>query len=114
MLSVTKTVAATLAMALSVAANSGDFTYFNPGLGACGHNNGNGDYVVAVGHGLYDREHPCGRRIRAHYGGRSVDVTVVDRCGGCGDSALDLSPAAFTALVGSLGPGRVHGNWEWI
>ncbi|KAJ6789128.1 hypothetical protein PWT90_01520 [Aphanocladium album] len=112
MFSVTKTAAAALAVA--VTAIAGDITYFNPGLGACGQYNGDNDMIVAVGHGMYDREHPCGRRIRAHYGGRSVDVTVVDRCGGCGDGDLDLSPNAFSQLVGSLGPGRVQGSWEWI
>ncbi|KJK82579.1 hypothetical protein H634G_02185 [Metarhizium anisopliae BRIP 53293] len=70
--------------------------------------------VAAVGHDLFDRERPCGRMIRAHYGGNSAEVKVVDRCSGCNDDSLDLSPAAFEQLVGSLGPGRVQGTWEFI
>ncbi|OAA35425.1 Rare lipoprotein A (RlpA)-like protein [Metarhizium rileyi] len=129
MYAVNKIVAAVLALALAATAapvaegehmnqlsarTNGDFTYYNTGLGACGQNNNDGEMVAAVGHSLYDRTHPCGRRIRVHYRGRSVVVRVVDRCGGCSDNSLDLSPAAFVQVVGSLGPGRVQGSWEFI
>ncbi|KID74371.1 Rare lipoprotein A (RlpA)-like protein, partial [Metarhizium brunneum ARSEF 3297] len=96
------------------ARNAGDFTYYYTGLGACGETNNDSQMVAAVGHDLFDRSRPCGRMIRAHYGGNSADVKVVDRCGGCNDDSLDLSPAAFQQLVGSLGPGRVQGTWEFI
>lgn len=129
MYSVTKTLAAVLALTLIATAapaaeaenmnelaarTTGDFTYYNTGLGACGHNNNDNELVAAVGHGLYDRTHPCGRNIRVHYKGKSAVVKVVDRCGGCNDNSLDLSPAAFKKIVGSLGPGRVQGTWEFI
>ncbi|EFY88135.1 hypothetical protein J3459_012160 [Metarhizium acridum] len=129
MYSITKAVAAVLALTLTAAAapaaegehmnqlaarTNGDFTYYNTGLGACGNTNNDDEMVAAVGHGLYDRSHPCGRKIRIHYRGKSAEVRVVDRCGGCNDNSLDLSPAAFKRIVGSLGPGRVQGNWEFI
>ncbi|KAM3513918.1 hypothetical protein MY11210_002455 [Beauveria gryllotalpidicola] len=112
MLSVTKAVTAALVLASTIAA--GSFTYYYPGLGACGKHNGENDYVVAVSARIFDRERPCGRRVRAYYKGRAVDATVVDRCAGCAENDLDFSPAAFKALVGSLGPGRVWGNWKWM
>ncbi|KAK5996717.1 hypothetical protein PT974_02057 [Cladobotryum mycophilum] len=93
----------------------GSMSYFYPGLGACGQWSGNNDYIVAVGAGLFDRERPCGRRLRV-YGpnGRSADVTVVDRCVGCGENDLDLSPAGFQAAIGSLDIGRTNASWDWI
>jgi hypothetical protein len=92
---------------------TGDFTYYNTGLGACGWVNYDSDLVAAVGHGLFDRERPCGRTARIHYNSKSLVVNIVDRCGGCADTALDLSPTAFRKLVGTLGPGRVQGTWEF-
>ncbi|AEO59689.1 hypothetical protein MYCTH_2119829 [Thermothelomyces thermophilus ATCC 42464] len=101
---------------------SGRFTYYNPGLGACGHSNGDGDLVVALSHADFDPSTPngnpnnnplCGRRLRASYAGRSVDVTVVDRCVACNSGDLDLSPAAFQALA-DLSVGVIGGTWNWI
>ncbi|KHO00434.1 Rare lipoprotein A (RlpA)-like protein [Metarhizium album ARSEF 1941] len=126
---VTKAVSAVVALALAATAapaaegehmnhlaarTTGDFTYYYTGLGACGWTNYDGEMVAAVGHGLYDRTRPCGRWIRIHYGGRSAEVKVVDRCEACNDDALDLSPTAFKQVVGDLGPGRVQGGWEFI
>ncbi|EJD35250.1 hypothetical protein AURDEDRAFT_175674 [Auricularia subglabra TFB-10046 SS5] len=106
---------------------SGDGTYFDTsvGLGACGVQNNNNQYIAAVSHALFDsfpgygggnpNNNPiCGRSATAHYGGRSITFTIEDRCAGCaGYGDVDFTPAAFTALVGSLGPGRVHGvTWS--
>lgn len=89
-----------------VARASGDITWFHPGLGACGKTNGDNDLIVAVSAGLYDSQKPCGRRMRVKGPKGSVDVTVVDRCGGCAYNDVDLSPAAFKKAVGNLGLGR--------
>jgi expansin (peptidoglycan-binding protein) len=44
--------------------------------------------------------------------GKSVTVTVVDRCAGCAGTAdLDLSPTAFSQLANES-VGRLH-NAEW-
>lgn len=102
------------AVELSSRGQSGSVTYFNPGLGACGQYNGDGDYIVAVSAALFDQQHPCGRRIRVYGSSGSVDVTVVDRCTGCSYNDLDLSPAAFQGSIGDLGIGRRNANWDWI
>ncbi|RFU76463.1 expansin [Trichoderma arundinaceum] len=91
----------------------GDITYYNTGLGACGWWNGDSDYVAAVSAPLFDSQRPCGRNIRVNYNGRSVTVQIVDRCAGCAWGDIDLSPNAFTGLVGSLDAGRVQGSWDW-
>lgn len=104
------------------AAAAGRFTWYNTGLGACGWANTDGELVVALSHLTFDPHTPggnpnhnalCGRRLRASYAGRSVDVTVVDRCPSCAADDLDLSPAAFQRLAG-LDVGVVYGTWEWI
>ncbi|OAQ60534.1 expansin module family protein [Pochonia chlamydosporia 170] len=129
MLTIAKALAAVMALTLTAnaaptpetenmneldARDNGDFTWYHTGLGACGWTNHNGELVAAVGHALYDRTRPCGRRIRAHHRGKSIVVTVVDRCEGCKDNDVDFTPEGFKRLVGSLGPGRVRGTWEFI
>lgn len=83
--------------------HSGDGTYYDPGLGSCGKTNSASDMIVAISHSLYDSKatsdpnsNPfCGKKIKASYNGKSVVVTVVDRCTGCQHEDLDFSPAAF-------------------
>ncbi len=45
----------------------------------------------------------CGKKLRASYNGKSVDVTVVDRCTGCASGSLDLSPTAFRKWIFEAG-----------
>ncbi|PSN63786.1 hypothetical protein BS50DRAFT_576403 [Corynespora cassiicola Philippines] len=72
---------------------TGDLTYYNPALGACGIQSTDNDAIVAVSHYTYDavqtgsdpNQNPlCGRKIRAQRINEgkqvSIDLTVVDRC----------------------------------
>ncbi|KAK1963411.1 hypothetical protein LY78DRAFT_660350 [Colletotrichum sublineola] len=104
--------------------HTGDLTYYDVGLGACGQTNGNDDMIVSVSHYLWDdvqsggnpNHNPlCGKKIRVRRddGEGSVDVTVVDRCTGCEPTDLDLSPAGFERLA-DKGEGRVKGTWSWL
>ncbi|KAK7429011.1 hypothetical protein QQZ08_004418 [Neonectria magnoliae] len=93
--------------------SGGQMTWYNPGLGACGQTHGDNDLIAAVAAPLYDTSNPCGRQIRVSGPAGSVEVVVVDRCGGCGYNDLDLSPAAFQQAVGDLGLGRKEASWEW-
>ncbi|KAK4211165.1 RlpA-like double-psi beta-barrel-protein domain-containing protein-containing protein [Rhypophila decipiens] len=104
--------------------DSGSFTWYNPsvGYGACGWMNSDNDLVAALNNEQFDPQTPngnpnrnplCGRRIRVWSNGRSVDVTLVDRCPQCNWGDLDLSPAAFRAL-GDQNVGRLWGDWQWI
>ncbi|KAM4066822.1 lytic transglycosylase [Hirsutella rhossiliensis] len=118
------TLAMTLASAVAVPASTestaklttratGEITYFNPALGACGETNGDGDAVAALAASLFDAERPCNRNIRVSYEGRSMTVRVVDRCQACVGNDVDLSPSAFQQVIGDLGLGRVQASWEW-
>ena len=100
---------------------SGDGTYYDTGLGACGWTNTDTDFIAAIGHGLFDQYTPngnpnrntlCGKKIIAHYEGKSVEVTAVDRCEGCLPYDLDFSPAAFDQLADAL-LGRIQITWSW-
>ncbi|KAG7665181.1 uncharacterized protein J8A68_001237 [[Candida] subhashii] len=102
--------------------NHGEGTFYDAGLGACGIVNSGSDYVIAVSHGMFDanmidgnpNNNPlCGKRIRAYYEGKSVDVTIVDRCEACAYNDLDFSSSAFSQL-GSFGLGRIPITWEWL
>ncbi|KAH0593049.1 hypothetical protein MHUMG1_09296 [Metarhizium humberi] len=119
MYSITTAVAAILALTLTAKAQTirGQFTHYDIGLGACGETHNNTEMVAAISK---DRFGPsttsrlCGRKLRIHYEDKSAEVTIVDSCQACSSDSLDLSPAAFTAIVGSLEPGRVDGTWEII
>ncbi|KAK3325104.1 hypothetical protein B0H66DRAFT_587937 [Apodospora peruviana] len=106
----------------------GEFTFYSPagGVGACGTTIADTDFAAALSASTFGEDtfdpatgqptNPnCGRRLRASVGDKSVEVTVVDKCAGCqGAGDLDLTPAAFQALTGSLDSGRVSGSWDFI
>ncbi|KAL2136886.1 hypothetical protein VTI74DRAFT_612 [Chaetomium olivicolor] len=97
---------------------SGCFTYYDPGPGGRIQTHTSSDLVVALNYVDFDLSMPngnpnndpfCCRRIRALYGGKSIDVPVVDHCPGC----LDLSPAFFQRLA-NLDAGVLQGIGERI
>lgn len=104
----------TAALALPSPKNSGDITYYAPGLGACGGTNADGDHIVAISHLLWDSGSHCGHRMRITGSTGSIEATVVDKCPGCDRFSLDVSPVVFEATVGQLGVGRDVGSWQWM
>ncbi|KZV97967.1 hypothetical protein EXIGLDRAFT_832561 [Exidia glandulosa HHB12029] len=103
--------------------HTGDATFYDVGLGACGVFNVPSDFIVAVGHDFFDtfpgatsnpNNNPvCGRTANASYQGRSIQVKIEDRCEACGPNDLDFSTSAFQALIGPLSIGRAHGmTWS--
>ncbi|KNZ55742.1 uncharacterized protein VP01_2597g2 [Puccinia sorghi] len=105
-------------------AKVGDATYYGTGMGACGIVSNDNSMIAAASRLLFDSfpgatANPnlnpiCGRKVRATYEGRSVEVEIVDRCEACAMHDLDFSPAAYDKL-GAKELGRLHGMaWEWI
>ncbi|KAF8507106.1 RlpA-like double-psi beta-barrel-protein domain-containing protein-containing protein [Russula emetica] len=104
---------------------TGEGTFYAPALGACGIESSPTQLVAAVSWQLYDtfpgytpgnpNTNPvCGRKITANYKGKSVEVTVVDRCTGCNETSLDFSPAAFSELADQA-IGRLYDmSWTWM
>jgi hypothetical protein len=106
---------------------TGDLTYYEPGLGACGVTSTSSQNIVAVAHSLFDaaqsgsdpNQNPlCGKKIRAKRnkegsGERSVDLTVVDRCVGCQPTDIDVSLSVFEKMADE-DLGRVLVEWNWL
>jgi len=101
---------------------TGDLTYYDPGLGACGVTSSNSDKIVAVSHLVYDavstgsnpNANPlCGKKIRARRDNKSVDLTVVDRCTGCQPTDIDVTIDIF-GMLADVDQGRVLVEWNWL
>lgn len=99
---------------------TGDLTYYDPGLGACGWQNTAADHIVAISEAIfdsYDNGNPnnnplCGKMITiTGADGAPYQAKIVDRCPGCDEGSLDLTPDFFKVVVPN-GDGRVH-NVEW-
>jgi len=107
-----------------VGTQTGQGTFYATGLGACGIVNTDADHIAAVSHLLfdnfpgYDGANPnnnpmCGRKVTAHYQGKTVTVALTDRCTGCALTDLDFSPSAFNTLA-DPSVGRISGmTWTW-
>lgn len=101
---------------------SGDLTYYDPALGACGLTNDGGDSIAAVSYIIFDavsvgsnpNANPlCGKKLRARRDGKSIDLTVVDRCTGCQPTDIDVPRSVFKDLA-SIDEGRVDIEWSWL
>ncbi|EIN04075.1 hypothetical protein PUNSTDRAFT_138805 [Punctularia strigosozonata HHB-11173 SS5] len=103
--------------------NTGDVTFFEPGLGACGQTNSASDSIVAISSTLFQslqgatanpNANPvCGKTITANFQGKTATVTIVDACPGCAQFDLDFSPAAFSQLA-DPSVGRLTGvTWDF-
>ncbi|KIW84412.1 hypothetical protein Z517_03662 [Fonsecaea pedrosoi CBS 271.37] len=101
---------------------TGDLTYYEPGLGACGLTSDDNDKIVAISHIVFDavsvgsnpNANPlCGKKIRARKDNKSVDLTVVDRCTGCQPMDIDVTINTFADLA-DIDLGRVLVEWNWL
>ncbi|PUU79722.1 plant expansin, partial [Tuber borchii] len=101
---------------------SGQATFYNTGLGSCGVESHDTDFICAIAAPRYDAQgtanpnnNPlCGKKINVSYnGGPSVTVTIRDRCPECAENNLDLSPAAFQAMGATPDQGRVNVVWSF-
>jgi len=109
----------------AAAANfAGDATYYAVGLGACGDTNTDSEFVVAINNPQYESNGgtpngggPCGKfvQITDTQTGVKQIAKVVDRCPGCKEGDLDMSPSLFAALHnGNMDAGRFPISWEFI
>ncbi|PWA01131.1 hypothetical protein BB558_002784 [Smittium angustum] len=99
---------------------SGDGTFYDAGLGSCGWNNSNSDFIAAINAPQYgNTANPnnapvCGQcALVTGPNGNSVKVKIVDRCPVCAYGSLDLSPAAFNVLA-SPDAGRISITWDFV
>ncbi|GFZ50494.1 hypothetical protein JCM24511_08251 [Saitozyma sp. JCM 24511] len=96
--------------------NSGQATYFEVGLGACGWTNTDSDSIVALNAAQYSGGADCGKSITITNtdNGQTATATIVDECPGCGSGSLDLSPSLFSTLTnGDMGLGVFPITWSF-
>ncbi|KAI9227586.1 MAG: RlpA-like double-psi beta-barrel-protein domain-containing protein-containing protein, partial [Piptocephalis tieghemiana] len=97
---------------------SGLATYYAPGLGACGFTSKDSQMVAAVSGDLYGNNPNtspfCKKKARVSAGGKSITVTLVDKCPGCESTSLDLSSTAFVKLFNSTDAGKVPIKWTVV
>ncbi|KAI0686448.1 RlpA-like double-psi beta-barrel-protein domain-containing protein-containing protein [Cytidiella melzeri] len=91
--------------------SSSKWTYYEAGKGACGGTNNDNDWIVAVDAKRFDSGGWCGKTIQLSYNGKSAKAQVVDRCEGCTDGGLDLTPGLFSYFA-SEDEGVIYGSWS--
>lgn len=91
---------------------SGQFTYFNDGMGACGQESSPSDFIVALNSAQYDGGKYCGQTITITYQGKSCQATIVDECPGCGYGGLDMSTGLFQFFAPES-VGVLQGSWSF-
>ncbi|ANB15607.1 hypothetical protein AWJ20_3244 [Sugiyamaella lignohabitans] len=98
---------------------SGQATFYEVGLGACGITNTDSDFIAALNAPMFgDFPNPnanpnCGKKAQIFRNGKSVTVTITDKCPTCAYGNLDLSPAAFD-VIADPAEGRVEITWSWV
>ncbi|KAJ9105617.1 hypothetical protein QFC20_004297 [Naganishia adeliensis] len=106
----------------------GVITYYDLGtdgsaIGACGTSLVDSDKIAAAAASLFDswpgatanpNTNPiCGQYAKVSSGSASVIVQIQDRCPGCDERHLDLSPSAFLELA-ELSVGLMDVTWSWV
>ena len=112
-------------LAASGTSYTGDLTYYDTGMGACGWDSTISDHIVAISQDIFDsteyatanpNNNPlCGRYVSiTGKDGSQYQAKVVDRCVGCAAADLDLSQDFFNTVTDN-GDGRVSGmSWTWV
>lgn len=97
----------------------GDGTFYNPGagVGACEWANQDSELIAAISIADFGIHVPaasspaCGACLTVTGPNGSVSVKVVDKCPGCKQGDVDLSPSAFQKIA-SLDAGRIKVTWK--
>ncbi|KAG1453459.1 hypothetical protein G6F56_007570 [Rhizopus delemar] len=100
----------------------GTATWYKPASeggsqGACnGVHIDNSSYYVALNHAQYGNMNAnsswCGKKIKITGPAGSVTAKIMDACPGCGKNDLDLTPALFLKVVGSMTKGVGSITWQ--
>ncbi|KAN0090815.1 RlpA-like double-psi beta-barrel-containing domain containing protein [Tylopilus felleus] len=92
---------------------TGEGTWFDVGLGACGFNNVNTDLIVALPTSQYGTGQYCNQyvTITNTQTSKTAFARVRDKCPGCQTGHLDMSPGLFEALGAQLSQGVIPISW---
>ncbi|KZT05084.1 uncharacterized protein LAESUDRAFT_656468, partial [Laetiporus sulphureus 93-53] len=91
-------------------------TYYDTGTGACGYTDSNNDPVVAISHLIYGNGEHCNQwiQITNQANGKAQYGKMRDKCEGCAEYNLDLSPSLFESLGADLSQGVIHIDWQFM
>ncbi|KAI1820593.1 RlpA-like double-psi beta-barrel-protein domain-containing protein-containing protein [Xylaria intraflava] len=89
---------------------TGDMTFYQPGLGACGETDSASEDVVALSPAQFTGS--CGRTITVTKDGRTAEAKVVDLCPSCASGAIDVSLTVFQSLADPA-VGRTTVSWSY-
>ncbi|KAI0709000.1 hypothetical protein C8Q76DRAFT_95981 [Earliella scabrosa] len=90
------------------------YTFFAPGINACGSFDHEYDSIVALNIHQWEGGSNCYKEITVSYEGRSAKARITDQCPTCPWGALDLSPSLFLKLVpGGFDQGVAYGSWHF-
>ncbi|KAI0434459.1 RlpA-like double-psi beta-barrel-protein domain-containing protein-containing protein [Xylaria sp. FL1042] len=89
---------------------TGDITYYQPGLGACGETSTDSETVVALSPAQYTGN--CGKTITITKDGKTATAKVVDKCPSCASGAIDVSSTVFKSLA-DMSVGRTTVTWSF-
>ncbi|KAJ1028156.1 hypothetical protein NDA13_003602 [Ustilago tritici] len=79
-----------------------------------GNNNNNNNNSDSSSSGNPNKNPACGHKIADTYGGKTITVSVADRCVGCAWGDLDFTSTGFSQLA-DMSQGRLDGlSWSWI
>jgi len=92
---------------------SGQFTYFAVGMGACGKQNTDDDFIVALNTPSWAGGSHCFDTITITINGKTGTAQIVDRCESCGPEDLDFSLGLFHYFGGTEGQGVMQGTWSY-
>jgi len=92
---------------------SGQFTFFAVGMGACGKQNSDDDFIVALNTPSWAGGSHCFDTITITVNGKTTQAQIVDRCVSCGSEDLDFSPGLFHYFGGTEAQGVLHGSWHY-
>ncbi|KAI0747940.1 hypothetical protein C8Q80DRAFT_1270399 [Daedaleopsis nitida] len=90
------------------------FTYFPPGINACGGYDHDNDFIVALNTHQWDGGSHCFEEITVSYQGKTAKAKITDMCEECPYGAIDFSPGLFTYLIpGGFDQGVAYGSWYY-
>ncbi|KZT28537.1 hypothetical protein NEOLEDRAFT_1058556 [Neolentinus lepideus HHB14362 ss-1] len=91
------------------------FTYYAVGMGACGQNNVESDFIVALNSDMYGSGYPgpnCFKSITITANGKTAVATIMDECPGCPYGGLDFSQGLFEHFA-DTSVGVLYGSWYY-
>jgi len=94
---------------------TGQATWFDVGLGACGKWSQPSDFIVALDTPLYGYGSPgpqCFKSVVIHGEGTCSVAVIMDECPSCAEGSLDMSKGLFESFT-NLGVGEFPISWEY-